>query len=64
MKCLCSRYLTGNQLSGESSIEGYIDALRRGCRCVECECALFILIGIPVWGQGSLLWTHKTQFIF
>ncbi|KAJ9575167.1 hypothetical protein L9F63_025880, partial [Diploptera punctata] len=27
-----------NQLSGESSVEGYIDALKRGCRCVELDC--------------------------
>nr|CAD7397788.1 unnamed protein product [Timema cristinae] len=31
-------YLTGGQLSGESSVEGYIDALKRGCRCVELDC--------------------------
>jgi hypothetical protein len=52
MKSLYSRYLTGNQLSGESSIEGYIDALKRGCRCVECEYASFIAIGIPFLGLG------------
>jgi len=38
----CFRYLTGNQLSGESSVEGYIDALKRGCRCVECAYAWFV----------------------
>ncbi|XP_059489127.1 1-phosphatidylinositol 4,5-bisphosphate phosphodiesterase delta-4-like isoform X2 [Neocloeon triangulifer] len=31
-------YLTGNQLSGESTVEGYINALMRGCRCVELDC--------------------------
>lgn len=31
---VCS-YLVGNQLSGASSVEGYVDALKRGCRCVE-----------------------------
>ncbi|XP_046406042.1 1-phosphatidylinositol 4,5-bisphosphate phosphodiesterase delta-4-like isoform X2 [Ischnura elegans] len=30
-------YLTGGQLSGESSVEGYIQALRDGCRCVELD---------------------------
>ncbi|KAK7871352.1 hypothetical protein R5R35_006064 [Gryllus longicercus] len=31
-------YLTGKQLHGESSVEGYIDALKQGCRCVEMDC--------------------------
>jgi hypothetical protein len=55
MRSLCCRYLTGNQLSGESSIEGYIGALKRGCRCVECECAV-IGPGFPI--------VDTKQFIF
>lgn len=31
-------YLTGRQFADESSIEGYISALMRGCRCVEIDC--------------------------
>ena len=31
-------YLVGNQVTGESSIEGYIDALKQGCRCIELDC--------------------------
>lgn len=31
-------YLTGRQVADESSIEGYIAALMRGCRCVEVDC--------------------------
>jgi hypothetical protein len=42
------RYLTGNQLSGESSVEGYIDALKRGCRCVERAYAYFVSIEICI----------------
>ncbi|XP_017505055.3 1-phosphatidylinositol 4,5-bisphosphate phosphodiesterase delta-4 isoform X1 [Manis javanica] len=30
-------YLVGDQLCGQSSIEGYIRALKRGCRCVEVD---------------------------
>ncbi|KAF9179609.1 Phospholipase C [Haplosporangium sp. Z 11] len=31
-------YLLGHQLTGVSSIEGYIRALQNGCRCVELDC--------------------------
>ncbi|OIW29675.1 PLC-like phosphodiesterase [Coniochaeta ligniaria NRRL 30616] len=31
-------YLLGYQVRGESSVEGYISALSRGCRCVEIDC--------------------------
>ncbi|CAK7269686.1 hypothetical protein SEPCBS119000_003697 [Sporothrix epigloea] len=31
-------YLVGRQLKGTSSVEGYISALTRGCRCVEIDC--------------------------
>ncbi|XP_008823938.1 1-phosphatidylinositol 4,5-bisphosphate phosphodiesterase delta-4 isoform X2 [Nannospalax galili] len=30
-------YLLGDQLCGQSSVEGYIRALKRGCRCVEVD---------------------------
>ncbi|QPC79232.1 hypothetical protein HYE68_009984 [Fusarium pseudograminearum] len=31
-------YLLGRQVAGQSSVEGYITALARGCRCVEVDC--------------------------
>lgn len=37
---LFCRYLLENQLSGPSSVEAYIDALKKGCKCVECKCEL------------------------
>ncbi|KAF6515188.1 hypothetical protein HZS61_005094 [Fusarium oxysporum f. sp. conglutinans] len=31
-------YLLGRQVAGQSSVEGYISVLIRGCRCVEIDC--------------------------
>ncbi|KGL77753.1 1-phosphatidylinositol 4,5-bisphosphate phosphodiesterase delta-4, partial [Tinamus guttatus] len=31
-------YLLEDQIRGQSSIEGYIRALKRGCRCLEVDC--------------------------
>ncbi|MBW0506130.1 hypothetical protein O181_045845 [Austropuccinia psidii MF-1] len=31
-------YLVGNQLQGQSTVEGYIRALQQGCRSVELDC--------------------------
>lgn len=31
-------YLLGKQFGGESSIEGYIRSLQRGCKCIEIDC--------------------------
>lgn len=30
-------YLTGRQVAGESSVDGYVKALQRGCRCLEID---------------------------
>lgn len=31
-------YLLSNQLTGESSVQAYINAFHKGCRCVELDC--------------------------
>ncbi len=31
-------YLLSDQLVGESSVQAYINAFSRGCRCVELDC--------------------------
>ncbi|XP_052126651.1 1-phosphatidylinositol 4,5-bisphosphate phosphodiesterase zeta-1 [Frankliniella occidentalis] len=31
-------YLLGRQVVADSTIEGYVEALRRGCRCLELDC--------------------------
>ncbi|KAI8780499.1 inactive phospholipase C-like protein 2, partial [Biomphalaria glabrata] len=31
-------YLLEDQLKGPSSVEGYIRALKKGCRCLDLDC--------------------------
>ncbi|VEU22756.1 DEKNAAC103821 [Brettanomyces naardenensis] len=46
-------YLLGRQFNGISSIEGYIRALQRGCRCIE----------IDIWdGENGPVVTHGRTF--
>ena len=42
------RYLLEDQLTGKSSVQGYIRALQRGCRCLERECCHGFMIDVIV----------------
>ncbi|KAJ2850714.1 hypothetical protein IWW36_001683 [Coemansia brasiliensis] len=53
-------YLTGDQLVGTSTVEGYIHALLRGCRCLELDCWDGRL-GEPVVCHGH---TFTTRILF
>lgn len=41
-------YLTGNQVTGESSVDAYINALKKGCKCVECKLQIKVLCGFTL----------------
>ncbi|OAA61712.1 1-phosphatidylinositol-bisphosphate phosphodiesterase [Niveomyces insectorum RCEF 264] len=53
-------YLVGRQLAGTSSVEGYISALTRGCRCVEVDC-WDGADGQPIVVHGKT-WTSRISF--
>ncbi|CAN8095763.1 unnamed protein product [Discula destructiva] len=54
-------YLTGRQVADISSIEGYISALMRGCRCVEVDC-WDGPDNQPIVTHGKTLLTSQIQF--
>lgn len=53
-------YLLGNQLTGESSTQAYINALNKGCRCLEID-AWDGPKGTPIVTHGNTL-TSKISF--
>lgn len=48
-------YLLGRQVAGQSSVEAYISALNRGCRCVEVDCWDGKATGEPIVMHGRTL---------
>lgn len=60
-------YLMGRQVAGDSSVEGYIKALHRGCRCVEIDVwdgtndELGDLVSEPIVSHGH---TFTTEISF
>ncbi|KAK0635332.1 PLC-like phosphodiesterase [Bombardia bombarda] len=55
-------YLLGRQVAGVSSVEGYISALMRGCRCVEVDCWDGENEREPVVMHGHT-WTTRISFL-
>ena len=53
-------YLTGRQVADESSAEGYVKALQKGCRCVEVD--VWEADNLPVVCHGRLL-TSSISFV-